>query len=395
MSRQHGWAMKKSAYFALLITCFSSCSTGLRKPAGSDDPILEKLGVPGRLDGVTHGPVRNQLSGEICWGYTLADMAEDQYIKANGSYQHMAHPSPEYLLFWHIYAQIKNNLSTFAEDANAITAYRNGTQDKKLITRALHALDAYPVDSNQDPKVKDKNPLLTPDVGSVASSSLKEIAQFGMMPDDYFKNSVGKDLAFTTADQEKKFEEMLPHFIGQVVLKNHANYLGPKNQINMNLYSDLVKEFSDILGLTERKITMPIPTMSFQWDGGNYTPISFMRSYLHYDPSDYVALTPAKDLAGQQLALDAIAYTINTNVPVPVGIEIFQDKDPSDTQDGDDNDAWSRAQKTGIFTVDYCPMDQASQSRKCNDDGGGARSLRCKLFAFKRKRSAVSINHSK
>jgi hypothetical protein len=360
---------------AVILSLLFVASSAYADSTDIDLSSLGEIGIPG---GVDHSAIRDQKSGDICWSYTLAAMAEasyrkkliDQALARNPSLDRKAleadkrhrttHVSPEYLAFWHIYNQIQTHLTYFGRLARALV-------DKPESKVAKNAREAYGLLKSRNPNTKKD---FQPDIGAVESDSLKEAAIFGMVPDRWFENRTadGKDLAITSEKQETSLERAIPDFVGEYVLKlrNIERYkkVG-KDGIRMALYNDMNKYFRKVMGM-ERigpHAKFPLPTDPITYNSKTYTPIEFM-SYLDFNPNDYVAYI--SDSNNQQLALQAMKASLDQDYLTPIGIAIFDDDTPSnDPFNTASVDLQKRAQESGVFTTDFCP------DKKCTNDSGG------------------------
>jgi hypothetical protein len=411
--------------------------------ARADLDYPAELGQPGRPGGVDHTYAKDQNSGEICWSYTLSAMAEAGFKAATGE---EAHVGPEYMQFWHIYYQIKKHLNVFhadrtylAKDA-ALSPRDNSTEAKKTRTRAEHVRQAYGIGQGHKPNV---NLLFQPDVGNVEGQALQEVRLFGLVPDALL-TSRGKDLQITTDQQEHTIEMGIPQFIRDRILRADDNYsddtapckatnvfcagkskiyrytdsAGQPATLNLELYYDLTMYFSNALRLNRLAIhRLPLPNEAFAFagttrapvQGGQITPLAYMRNFLRFDPTQYVAfrtlgmgdkikgraITQEEVEANQQLAMYAIAEAVSQNQLVPIGITLFDDDDPSDTTDSaDKRDLQWRAQEQGAFTEQFCPMDPATGTRNCHNASGGHEISTVNYLYRDQRTSALIIKNS-
>ena len=270
----------------------------------------DTIGKPG---GVTHSPPRSQVAGQICVEYALSGLAESEYSKLSGKKIHL---SPEYMGFYHFYLQLQNRLGYFrklAKDA----ADAPSTLDE-IKNKVLGEFDFGP--------------------GSTGATGLKEVLFTGMIPINFYFDRIEID------DQERRLETALHDFVSQYMLDlGNLNRYAITDDFGMskNLITDLSKFLTPALGFTPM-----LPTDHFNFEGKTYTPRSFMKTFLHFDPTKFQAFVSTPKT--HDLAIAAVSEALKNNIAVPIGIELFNDQK-------DFVGAFSRAITSGTFTENDCP----------------------------------------
>jgi aminopeptidase C len=287
------------------------------KPDQASDAAAAETDFTARQDAVTHTPVRNQGSAGFCWAYTLAAFIEGEAKKKNID----AVISPEYLGVYHMYLQLQKHLSWFEN-------HSHGKQED---------LDATAEEATK--RVYIQPHFFQPDEGSDEESALQEIEISGVVPQEAFDFKLGTDR------REDSFENSIKNFIKTNMFseKNLASYkqIGP-NGINDELFDAL----SSALG-----IHPPKPDQTFNVEGRNLTPKTYLTEFLKFDPNDYVER--AFSLNGQA-GLNLIRDAMKKNFAVPIGFNVFDDKNGS-------NDAQLEAERVGDFSTRFCPNGKCTQ----------------------------------
>jgi hypothetical protein len=284
-------------------------------------------GVAAIENGVTHSPVRNQRSEEICWAYTIAGLAEGEYRKAH---QNEVVISPEYLGFYHIYHQIESHLAYFKMlqfNLKTDSAHR-----AEAIDYAYSLLDLKP--GKPDPAILAAvKKYFQPDVGSQGNQVLEELELYGMVPVTDLPNAT-----LTTGAQEEKLEKTIPKFVGDFLLGDGADYsklLDSKGQrivesdnINTYLYEALGKALKASLGTIPDR-----PGASFTYVGKTWnSALEFMHEYVGFHSDDWAAFKTSS-LPDSALAMKAIAEAADQNFASPIGIVIFGDTSAANGSD--------------------------------------------------------------
>jgi bleomycin hydrolase len=108
------------------------------------------------------------------------------------------------------------------------------------------------------------------EAGGLAHDALFGIQKYGAIPD-----------AFYPRDKGVKFSETSPIQLDQV-LKNYLDSVLKTKPIDPNWLAGFIKKHDAIVGA---------PPEKFSWNGKEYTPLSFQKEVLKFNPDDYVTIT--------------------------------------------------------------------------------------------------------
>jgi hypothetical protein len=219
-------------------------------------PAYNHLEALQTLGPVMHSPVRDQADVGFCWSYSLSGYLEGEALKKGKKVT----LSPEYLALNHLPNLMYEFLPLFetVDDAGFFT---------RLLVRVLVA------------------PLISPE-GSVSfSESLYDVGSIGMVPETFFaqKFPFGKGLFGQKVEIHPTLQERITKFVRAKLFTKANVQFYEKNPEAFR------KDFFDGIG-----IHPPKPTDTFTYEGKSYTPISFMRDYLEFNPEDYQEIAVMK-----------------------------------------------------------------------------------------------------
>ena len=108
------------------------------------------------------------------------------------------------------------------------------------------------------------------EAGGLAHDALYGIEKYGAIPNEFYKREKG--VGFSDASK-KQVDEILKSYLDSV-LKNKP--------IDANWLAGFITKHDAIVGS---------PPEKFSWEGREYTPISYAREVLKFDPEEYVTIT--------------------------------------------------------------------------------------------------------
>lgn len=313
-------------------TAYNTANVGIKKMlAEIPTPKPSSFGKVLVKGGVPHPPARNQRYAEICWSYTLNGLAESELIKNTGEFVHL---SPDHNGFWNVYFQIKNHLAYFTELNAKIAAMPKGEQSEAKIKAIEEFYGA--LKSKKTVNLK----LWQPNMGSREPLAIKQVATVGFVPDKLF------DAAMKNQPAETDLETAVKDFIGKYLLdEDKVHSFEGKNAedgINDGLFKALSKQLSPAMGSKPLR-----PGETFVYDNKEYTPITFMREKMGFNPDDWVSIVATPET--HDLALKALTESLKRGHAVPIGFPIFMDK-----INGEGPPMMYRAEKAGLFSPIYC-----------------------------------------
>ena len=264
-------------------------------------------------------PVDNQGPTEDCWAHSECGMAETEFIQSHPGLT--SRVSTEHQQFYHLYSQIKNHLGYFEERAKKISQIRDPKKRAQALKEAVD--EAYSL-------AKSRTGTSKPDVGWIADVgndeglAFKEAAKFGMVPEIRFP---GRKNA---KNEESSFEAGIKHFILENMYdpKKLKAFHGvnPEDGLNDALFDSLSGRLRRYYAADRSlgQVRVPFrPNQTFKYyNGKTYTPISYMREYLGFQPEGWVALKATRET--HQLALQAMAEAmLRTGKPTFLGMTIL------------------------------------------------------------------------
>jgi len=321
-----------------------------QKEIHGNGPIL---GIPG---GVKHAPPLNQLSGEDCWSFALAEKIQTfLYVHKERGTNPVLKIGPDYLEFWHIYDQIVNHLYDYQEAVGEVqtVAKRRKATPEDLIAEIKKS---FKLDKSSSPPRKARKSkaldtvtnLFQPDVGNLASTAIDEIEKYGIAPYKVVKTKVKTD------EQENQLEAEIANVTGQIILDAIDNKTplstyaeDESGKVNEPLYQLLKTHLEPIF-----KAKLIRPTDTWVHDGKTYSPHSLYGIIKHFGldyKKDFRALVATPATHAQALKAIAIAL-LTDDQPVPIGITLLSDEVNADKKTNRDF-----AEATGLFTETVCP----------------------------------------
>jgi hypothetical protein len=278
-----------------------------------------------------HTAARDQGDVGFCWAYALSGYMEGEAMKKGKSVT----LSPEYLAL--------NHMPSMMYDLLPVFQYVDG---KGFLVRMLLDLLILPQLSSE---------------GSVSfSASLADLSAIGMVPETFFSKKFpsDKDASGKRVVSHPTLSERTESFVMDKLTNKDVVALYEKNP------EIFKQDFFAAMG-----ITPPKPTNSFTYEGVSYTPLTFMRDYLEFNPDDYQEVAVLKgtyksffdglkasgiDLSGIQLentlqpisnisqedAFKIIKDSLADQTAVPVAFLVYEDQ--------------KSAEKSGVFSNANC-----------------------------------------
>lgn len=282
------------------------------------------------LGPVAHTAPRDQGDAGFCWAYSLTGYMEGEALKAGKHVQ----LSPEYVALNHIPKVLYDLLPKIAE-----------FNKQGLLMRFL--IDALVL------------PRISPEGASSYSEGLGDLDRYGVMPETAynFKYPTKKDSDGNPVASHPTLAERIILFTETHLTLNSKveYYIAHPNEFREDVY--------DAIGSHP-----PGPSTTFVYEGKTYTPLTFMKEYVGFNPSDYqeVAVADKNFQAAQgsdgaaasdadstppsqfkpvtwysdDQAYETIKKVIQDQTAVPITYMIFEDQ--------------RSAQKSGVFSPDNC-----------------------------------------
>jgi hypothetical protein len=289
-------------------------------------------------------PILNQGPEDLCWSESETELAISEFKKANP--KSSVKLSPEYSGFWHVYFQMKNHLEYFNKIAKKVAKLPPSERAQAIQELSQESLRLM----KQPSRYVEKTLSWAPSQGSDEAIAMGEADAVGMMPHEAF-NGVRK-----TMSAENSFENAIQRFVSEnffdpAKLKSYESVAA--DGINDPLYKQLSAKLKPQLGAKP-----PRPHDPFLYNNKTYTPLTFMKEHLKFNPNDFkvFSATPAT----HKLMLEAISDSLARGYRVPIGMPIFADVVP-----GTEVNFQMLAEHTGIFSPELCP------GGKCAEIGGG------------------------
>lgn len=298
------------------------------------------LGETALEESVKHTPPRNQRSAEICWAYAECGLVEGEHFRRTGESVHL---SPEYSSFYHLYFQLKHRLPYFRKLARKLGDIPEGERREKLRSAVDDAYILVKPDTGRGKALK----VRVPDEGSDETAAFGEANLAGFVPIGAFDEPVKTDA------QEGGIERSTKDFILKYMLDPESldRFEGTDDDgINTALFDALRKSMRRRL-----RLNPPRPNDTFTYRGKTYTPLTFMKQRLEFDPGSWRGLKATRETA--DLALEAIAEALKRGYAVPIGFVVFDDAIGTAGQS-----AMLVAEKTGVFSPGVCPGGDCTKS---------------------------------
>jgi bleomycin hydrolase len=108
------------------------------------------------------------------------------------------------------------------------------------------------------------------EAGALSHDALFGIAKYGAMPNEFYSR-----------DKGVKFSDNSSVQLDQI-LKNYLDSVLKTKPIDPNWLAGFIKKHDAIVGT---------PPAHFTWEGKEYTPLTFAKEVLKFDPNDYVTIT--------------------------------------------------------------------------------------------------------
>jgi bleomycin hydrolase len=108
------------------------------------------------------------------------------------------------------------------------------------------------------------------EAGGLPHDALYGIQKYGAVPNEFYTREKAVKFSVTSS---KQLDE---------VLKNYLDSVLKTRPIDANWLPGFIKKHDDIAG---------VPPEKFNWDGKEYTPLTFSREVLKFNPDDYVTIT--------------------------------------------------------------------------------------------------------
>jgi bleomycin hydrolase len=108
------------------------------------------------------------------------------------------------------------------------------------------------------------------EAGGLSHDALYGIQKYGAIPNEFYSREKAVKFSVTSS---KQLDE---------VLKNYLDSVLKTRPINPNWLAGFIKKHDDIAG---------IPPEKFNWEGKEYTPLTFAKEVLKFNPDDYVTIT--------------------------------------------------------------------------------------------------------
>lgn len=298
---------------------------------------LGKLGLAKNRE-IVRNPIRDQGPEEICWAFTECGLAEAEFIKAHPGAS--VHISPEFQNFYHIYRQIQSHKGYFRKKIAQI-AKLSGEKKQKAIKEASEEAYSLLTMNPRESQLPGKKPKdWVPDQGNEEVYSLQESTKFGMVPVVVF-NGYRR-----TTKKEELYEKAIKRFVTQNLLDpNKLDSLeGPlaSDGISDRLFSQLSNKLKPYLGGIP-----PRPNDKFFYKGEEFTPITFMRDHVGFNPEQWHAMVSSRD--NHELALESMREAMSRGHEVPIGFDTYDDPVP-----GTKLTSFTMAEKSGVFSPAYC-----------------------------------------
>ncbi len=273
--------------FSIFFGITSSCKTVQTldsEAAESPEAIEFKKG-----NTVAMTPVQNQGTVNYCWAYGMLGMVEGLHKKRT---QEDVVLSPHALGFYHYVSIIKANLSKGLSEQEFFSLL-NQTHMQQLDTSS-------PMDV----------------AGSASPQRL--LATYGTVPETAFK------LRVETPEQAANLAQGIAKRMFEWTKKNGGEKLNSLSE------DDIIKHF--MIGKASGEYTAA-PPKSFTYKGKTYTPLSFLKDYLKFDPQQI----QTKGFPGNlihvkgtyaELSLKQFIDEVNANLkagismPIAVGVDV-------------------------------------------------------------------------
>ena len=294
----------------------------------SGTPILE--------DGVAPWsslPVRNQRFAEICWSYSLNEFVDGNAKQVAGN---NAITSADHNGFWHLYSEFFNHKAYFdqlrkkvakgkiskrkaIEQVNLMLRLRKGSTLRKKFGYVMDPPKVEKASKSKGAASKGPPEVI---VGSNESTALMEAPWVGFVPDKNF------DHAIKTEKQGNDFQTALNKLIGTFLSdksKLSEYTTTAADGINDDLYDLMVQNLKSFYGGSSDHPPYR-PNDTFTVGGKSYTPLTYMKEVLNFDPTDYVEVTMTEK--NQDAWLAAVNHTMTQKgaknpKAVPIGIPVY------------------------------------------------------------------------
>lgn len=108
------------------------------------------------------------------------------------------------------------------------------------------------------------------EAGGLAHDALYGIQKYGAIPNEFYNREKGVNFSDHTSIQ---LDEILKKYLDSVL---------KTKPINPDWLAGFIKKHDAIVG---------VPPDKFNWEGKEYTPLTFQKEVLKFDPNDYVTIT--------------------------------------------------------------------------------------------------------
>ncbi|MDR3606758.1 MAG: C1 family peptidase [Oligoflexia bacterium] len=281
-------------------------------PASYDNTLMAEQTV----GPVVHSAVEDQGDVGFCWAYSLSGLMEAESLKRGTKVT----LSPEYLALNHMYYMINTYLPLFAQVDQA---------------GSLGWLLKWIVEEIFNPQ------------GNVnLTMALRELAITGTMPESAFQYKFP-----FAVDAQGKRHEIHPTLQERLQTFTSKNLFDKNKVAAYQANPELLRtELFNALG-----VTVPQPADSFTYEGASYTPMTFMSTYLAFNPGNYEevavlsgkynSVTSDNPVLGytHDQAMRIIESALRDGVSVPIAFLIYSDQ--------------LTAEQTGVFTPQDCDGD--------------------------------------
>lgn len=280
--------------FALSILVFSaffSITSSCKTVSNLDSEVAESPeAIEFKKDNtVAMTPVQNQGTVNYCWAYGMLGMVEGLHKKRT---QEDIVLSPHALGFYHYVSIIKANLS-------------KGLSEEEFFG-LLNQTHAQQLDSSSAMDI----------AGSASPQRL--LATYGAVPETAFK------LRVDTPEQAANLAQGIARRMFEWTKKNGGEKLKTLSE------DDIIKLF--MIGKASGEYTAA-PPKSFTYKGKTYTPLSFLKDYLKFDPQQIQTKGLPSNLTGvkgtyAELSIKQFIDEVNANLkagismPIALGVDM-------------------------------------------------------------------------
>lgn len=108
------------------------------------------------------------------------------------------------------------------------------------------------------------------EAGALSHDALFGIAKYGAIPNEFYSRNKGVTFSDKSSIQLDQ------------ILKNYLDSVLKNKPIDPNWLAGFIKKHDEIAGT---------PPEKFTWEGKEYTPLTFAKEVLKFDPNDYVTIT--------------------------------------------------------------------------------------------------------